>query len=211
MPNAKKAAKPRRTSRTDRARETFLATLRETCNVSAAARAAKIGRSTAYDWRDADEAFAAAWDDAEEEAVDALEMRARERALDNSDRMMEILLKAHRAIESITLDREVAHLKDELMPRYAKLIYNGYWWSPERRMLQAAIDETQKNVSGVVRMKLYKGNATVVGRKSEQSLFDESIATFEDDAGAYNQKDAEGFIKLNALRLRIAAGKGRKL
>ena len=121
-----------------------------------------------------------------------------------------IMLKAHRAIESITLDREEAHLKDELMPKYAKVIYNGYWWSPERRMLQAAIDETQKNVSGVVRIKLYKGSATVVGRQSEQSLFDESIATFEDDAGAYDQKDAEGFIKLNALRLRIAAGKGRK-
>ena len=121
-----------------------------------------------------------------------------------------IMLRAHRAIESLTLDREEAHLKDQLMPKYAEVIYNGYWWSPERRMLQAAIDETQANVSGVVRMKLYKGNATVVGRKSEQSLFDESIATFEDDAGAYNQKDAEGFIKLNALRLRIAAGKGRQ-
>ena len=121
-----------------------------------------------------------------------------------------IMLRAHRAIESLTLDREEAHLKDQLMPKYAEVIYNGYWWSPERRMLQAAIDETQKNVAGVVRMKLYKGNATVVGRKSDESLFDESIATFEDDAGAYNQKDAEGFIKLNALRLRIAAGKGRK-
>ena len=121
-----------------------------------------------------------------------------------------IMLRAHRAIESLTLDREEAHLKDQLMPKYAEVIYNGYWWSPERRMLQAAIDETQKNVAGVVRMKLYKGNATVVGRKSDESLFDESIATFEDDEGAYNQKDAEGFIKLNALRLRIAAGKGRK-
>jgi len=120
------------------------------------------------------------------------------------------MLRAHRAIESLTLDREEAHLKDQLMPKYAEVIYNGYWWSPERRMLQAAIDETQKNVAGVVRMKLYKGSATVVGRKSDESLFDESIATFEDDAGAYNQKDAEGFIKLNALRLRIAAGKGRK-
>ena len=119
------------------------------------------------------------------------------------------MLRAHRAIESITLDREAAHLKDELMPKYAKTIYNGYWWSPERRMLQAAIDETQTFVNGVVRMKLYKGSAVVVGRQSEQSLFDESIATFEDDAGAYDQKDAEGFIKLNALRLRIAAGKGR--
>jgi argininosuccinate synthase len=120
------------------------------------------------------------------------------------------MLRAHRAIESITLDREEAHLKDSLMPKYAEVIYNGYWWSPERRMLQAAIDETQKNVSGVVRMKLYKGNAIPVGRKSDHSLFDESIATFEDDAGAYDQKDAEGFIKLNALRLRIAAGKGRR-
>ncbi|WP_211825797.1 argininosuccinate synthase [Kistimonas asteriae] len=122
-----------------------------------------------------------------------------------------IMLKAHRAIESITLDREVAHLKDELMPRYAKLIYNGYWWSPERRMLQQMIDESQFNVSGRVRIKLYKGNITVVGRESDQSLFDESIATFEDDAGAYDQADAAGFIKLNALRLRIAAGKGRNL
>ncbi len=122
-----------------------------------------------------------------------------------------IMLRAHRAIESITLDREAAHLKDELMPRYASLIYNGYWWSPEREALQALIDNTQKYVSGDVRVKLYKGNVTVVGRRSEQTLFDENIATFEDDAGAYNQKDAEGFIKLNALRLRIAAGKGRKL
>ncbi|MCX2983102.1 argininosuccinate synthase [Halieaceae bacterium IMCC14734] len=120
-----------------------------------------------------------------------------------------IMLRAHRAIESITLDREAAHLKDELMPRYASLIYNGYWWSPERRMLQAAIDDTQGVVNGVVRVKLYKGNVIVAGRKSQDSLFDESIATFEDDAGAYDQKDAEGFIKLNALRLRIAASKGR--
>jgi argininosuccinate synthase len=111
----------------------------------------------------------------------------------------------------ITLDREVAHLKDELMPRYASLIYNGYWWSPERKMLQTAIDESQQCVNGVVRLKLYKGNVTVVGRKSEQSLFDEAIATFDDDEGAYNQKDAEGFIKLNALRMRIASNKGRKL
>ena len=119
-----------------------------------------------------------------------------------------ILLPAHRAIESITLDREVAHLKDELMPRYASLIYNGYWWSPEREMMQAMIDASQAHVNGVVRVKLYKGNVTVVGRKSERdSLFDESIATFEDDAGAYNQKDAEGFIKLNALRMRIAANR----
>ena len=117
-----------------------------------------------------------------------------------------IMLPAHRAIESITLDREVAHLKDELMPKYANLIYNGYWWSPERKMLQKMIDASQKTVNGLVRVKLYKGNVTVVGRLSEEnSLFDESIATFEDDDGAYNQKDAEGFIKLNALRLRIAA------
>ncbi|MGB1542636.1 argininosuccinate synthase [Spongiibacter sp. UBA1325] len=120
-----------------------------------------------------------------------------------------IMLKAHRAIESITLDREAAHLKDELMPRYAKLVYNGYWFSPERRMLQTAIDESQGFVNGTVRLKLYKGNVVVVGRKSDNSLFDEAIATFEDDAGAYDQKDAEGFIKLNALRLRIAANKGR--
>jgi len=117
-----------------------------------------------------------------------------------------ILLTAHRAIESITLDREAAHLKDELMPRYAKLVYNGYWWSPEREMLQAMIDQSQQHVNGSVRLKLYKGNVTVVGRKSDtDSLFDESIATFEDDDGAYDQQDAEGFIKLNALRLRIAA------
>ena len=117
-----------------------------------------------------------------------------------------ILLKAHRAMESLTLDRESAHLKDELMPKYAELVYNGYWWSPEREMLQAAIDQTQGVVNGVVRLKLYKGGIMVVGRKSEtHSLFDESIATFEDDAGAYDQKDAEGFIKLNALRLRVAS------
>ncbi len=119
-----------------------------------------------------------------------------------------ILLKAHRAIESITLDREVAHLKDELMPRYASLIYNGYWWSPERKMLQAMIDASQATVNGVVRVKLYKGSVTVVGRRSDNSLFDAAIATFEDDAGVYNQKDAEGFIKLNGLRLRLAARKG---
>ena len=118
-----------------------------------------------------------------------------------------IMLKAHRAIESITLDREVAHLKDELMPRYAKLIYNGYWWSPERRMMQAAIDQSQEHVNGVVRLKLYKGNVMVAGRKSDDSLFDETIASFEEDDGAYNQADAEGFIKLNALRLRIASRK----
>ena len=120
-----------------------------------------------------------------------------------------IMLRAHRAIESITLDKEAAHLKDSVMPKYAELVYNGYWWSPERKALQALIDETQTYVNGEVRLKLYKGNVTVVGRKSDDTLFDESIATFEDDAGAYDQKDAEGFIKLNALRLRIAAGKGR--
>ena len=120
-----------------------------------------------------------------------------------------VMLKAHRAIESLTLDKEAAHLKDSVMPKYAELVYNGYWWSPERKALQALIDETQTYVNGVVRLKLYKGNVIVVGRKFEDSLFDESIATFEDDAGAYDQKDAEGFIKLNALRLRIAAGKGR--
>jgi len=117
-----------------------------------------------------------------------------------------IMLKAHRAIESLTLDREVAHLKDELMPRYAALIYNGYWWSPERAMLQTMIDASQATVNGDVRLRLYKGNIDVAGRRSESdSLFDESIATFEDDAGAYDQTDAAGFIKLNALRLRIAA------
>ncbi len=116
-----------------------------------------------------------------------------------------IMLKAHRAMESLTLDREVAHLKDELMPRYASLIYNGYWWSPERKMLQTMIDESQVNVNGKVHLKLYKGNVTVVGRMSAtNSLFDSEIATFEDDAGAYDQADATGFIKLNALRMRIA-------
>jgi len=119
-----------------------------------------------------------------------------------------IMLKAHRAMESLTLDREAAHLKDELMPRYAKMIYNGFWWSPEREALQALIDQTQEVVNGVVRVKLYKGNVIVAGRKSESnSLFDEAIATFDDDQGAYDQKDAEGFIKLNALRLRVAARK----
>ena len=122
-----------------------------------------------------------------------------------------VMLKAHRAIESITLDREVAHLKDELMPRYASLIYNGYWWSPERRMLQQMIDASQERVNGRVRVKLYKGSVTVVGRASERdSLFDPAIATFEDDAGKYQQRDAEGFIKLNALRMRIAARLNRK-
>tara|TARA_B100000497_G_scaffold60967_1_gene69200 strand:+ start:27495 stop:28718 length:1224 start_codon:yes stop_codon:yes gene_type:complete len=123
-----------------------------------------------------------------------------------------VMMKAHRAIESLTLDREVAHLKDELMPRYAKLIYNGYWWAPERLMLQTAIDQSQEAVNGDVRVKLYKGSVSVVGRQSaSDSLFDETIATFDDDGGAYNQADAEGFIKLNALRLRIAANRGRDL
>ena len=123
-----------------------------------------------------------------------------------------IMLKAHRAIESLTLDREVAHLKDDLMPRYASMIYNGYWWSPERLALQTLIDHTQKSVNGWVRLKLYKGNVIVAGRDSKtDSLIDSSIATFEDDAGAYDQKDAGGFIKLNALRMRIAANlKNRK-
>ncbi|GMV68369.1 MAG: argininosuccinate synthase [Pseudomonadota bacterium] len=121
-----------------------------------------------------------------------------------------ILLKAHRALESLTLDREEAHLKDELMPRYASLVYNGYWWSPERRMLQAAIDATQARVNGRVRVKLYKGNVTVVGRQSADSLFDARIATFEDDAGAYNQADATGFIRLNGLRLAIGARRNEK-
>ncbi len=121
-----------------------------------------------------------------------------------------IMLKAHRAIESLTMDRELAHLKDDMMPRYASLVYNGYWWAPERVALQALIDNSQQYVNGKVRLKLYKGNVTVVGRESDDSLFDEHIATFEDDAGAYDQKDAGGFIKLNALRLRIAALKGRK-
>lgn len=121
-----------------------------------------------------------------------------------------ILLKAHRAIESVTLDRELAHLKDELMPRYASLIYNGYWWSPERKALQALIDQSQEYVNGKVFLKLYKGNVIVVGRESaSDSLYDSHIVTFEDDAGAYDQSDASGFIKLNALRMKIAAKKGR--
>lgn len=121
-----------------------------------------------------------------------------------------ILLKAHRAIESLTLDRGVGHLKDELMPRYAELIYNGYWWSPERKALQALIDESQQHVNGKVTLKLYKGSVQVLGRSStSDSLYDEAVVTFEDDLGAYNQKDAEGFIRLNALRLRIGAMKGR--
>lgn len=116
------------------------------------------------------------------------------------------MLKAHRAMESITLDREVLALKDDLMPRYARLVYNGYWFSPERMLLQALIDESQKPVNGVVRVKLYKGSVMTVGRKSKtDSLFDPAIATFEDDKGAYNQADAAGFIRLNALRMRIAA------
>ena len=122
-----------------------------------------------------------------------------------------IMLKAHRGIESLTLDREAAHLKDEIMPRYAKIIYNGYWFSPERLMLQELIDKSQEYVNGTVRVKLYKGCVSVVGRKSDDSLFDEKIATFEDDAGAYDQKDAEGFIRLNGLRLAIEASRGRDL
>ncbi len=121
-----------------------------------------------------------------------------------------IMLKAHRAIESVTLDRELAHLKDELMPRYASLIYNGYWWSPERKAMQALIDHSQQYVNGTVYLKLYKGNIIVVGRESaSDSLYDGHIVTFEDDAGAYDQTDASGFIKLNALRMKIAAMKGR--
>ena len=120
-----------------------------------------------------------------------------------------ILLRAHRAIESLTLDREVAHLKDDLMPRYASMVYNGYWWSPERQALQVLIDHTQQVVNGTVRLKLFKGNVIVVGRSSNQSLFDAKISTFDDDGGAYNQADAAGFIKLNALRMRIAASKRR--
>jgi len=117
-----------------------------------------------------------------------------------------ILLRAHRAIESITLDREAMHLKDELMPRYAELIYNGYWWSPEREMLQALIDRSQAGVTGFVRLRLFKGGVTVLGRRAPgHSLFDAAVASFEDDRGAYDQKDAEGFIRLNALRLRTAA------
>ncbi len=121
-----------------------------------------------------------------------------------------ILLAAHRGIESITLDREAAHLKDNLMPRYAELVYNGFWFSPERRMLQAAIDESQKSVAGRVRVKLYKGNVTVIGRESPNSLYSMKHVTFEDDQGAYDQLDAQGFIKLNALRLRLAAMAGRR-
>ena len=122
-----------------------------------------------------------------------------------------IMLKAHRAMESITLDREVAHLKDELMPRYASLIYNGYWWSPERKVLQALIDASQEPVNGRVKLKLYKGNVGVVGRESSDSLYDADVVTFEDDHGTYSQQDAAGFIRLNALRLRLGAKRGRKL
>jgi argininosuccinate synthase len=121
-----------------------------------------------------------------------------------------ILLAAHRAIESITLDREAAHLKDSLMPRYAELIYNGFWFSPERHMLQALIDASQNSVTGTVRLKLYKGNVIVIGRESPHSLYSTRMVTFEDDQGAYNQQDAAGFIKLNALRLRLAAAAGRR-
>ena len=118
-----------------------------------------------------------------------------------------ILLSAHRAMESITLDGGAAHLKDELMPRYSELIYNGFWYSPERHMLQSLIDTSQEHVEGKVRLKLYKGNVMVTGRISDKSLYSEELVTFEDDAGAYNQQDAEGFIKLNALRLRTAPKK----
>ncbi|TSE13694.1 argininosuccinate synthase [Mesorhizobium intechi] len=121
-----------------------------------------------------------------------------------------ILIVAHRAIESITLDRGAAHLKDELMPRYAELIYNGFWFSPERLMLQAMIDKSQEDVEGTVRLKLYKGNVMVTGRKSKKTLYSDALVTFEDDRGAYDQKDAAGFIRLNALRLRTLAARNRK-
>jgi argininosuccinate synthase len=121
-----------------------------------------------------------------------------------------ILLAAHRAMESITLDREAGHLKDSIMPRYAELIYNGFWFSPERRMLQALIDTSQASVTGTVRLKLYKGNVIVIGRESPHSLYSTRMVTFEDDAGAYNQQDAAGFIKLNSLRLRLGAAIGRR-
>jgi argininosuccinate synthase len=120
-----------------------------------------------------------------------------------------ILLAAHRAIESITLDRGAGHLKDELMPRYAELIYNGFWFAPEREMLQAAIDKSQEHVEGEVRLKLYKGNVIVTGRASDKSLYSTSLVTFEDDKGAYDQKDAEGFIRLNALRLRTLGARNK--
>ena len=121
------------------------------------------------------------------------------------------MLKGHRAMESITLDRELGHLKDSLMPKYAEMIYNGYWWSPERLALQALIDQSQKYVNGEVKLRLFKGTVSVVGRRSDDSLYDADVVTFEDDGGAYNQADAGGFIKLNALRLRLAAKRGRNL
>ena len=121
-----------------------------------------------------------------------------------------VILRARRAIESITLDREVLHFKDEIMPKYAKLIYNGFWWSPERMIIQEAVDKSQEFVNGFVRLKLFKGNITVLGRKSETSLYDENIASFDGNVG-FEQKDAEGFIKINALRLRLADQLGRKL
>ena len=122
-----------------------------------------------------------------------------------------ILLAAHRGIESITLDGGAAHLKDEIMPRYAELIYNGFWFSPEREMLQALIDKSQEHVTGTVRLKLYKGNATVIGRESPLSLYDQDLVTFEEGSGGYDQRDAAGFIRLNALRLRIAAKRARRI
>jgi argininosuccinate synthase len=122
-----------------------------------------------------------------------------------------ILLAAHRAIESITLDGGAMHLKDDLMPRYASLIYNGFWFSPEREMLQAAIDKSQEHVTGRVRLKLYKGNATAIGRESNQSLYDQDLVTFEEGSGSYDHRDAAGFIRLNALRLRTLAQRQRKL
>jgi argininosuccinate synthase len=121
-----------------------------------------------------------------------------------------ILLAAHRAIESLTLDREAAHLKDQLMPRYAELVYYGFWFAPEREMLQALVDKSQESVTGEVKLKLYKGNVIVMGRTSPNSLYSEELVTFEDDEGAYDQSDAEGFIKLNALRLRSLAARKRK-
>ncbi len=121
-----------------------------------------------------------------------------------------VLLAAHRAMESITLDRGAAHLKDDLMPRYAELIYNGFWFTPEREMLQALIDKSQEFVTGTVNIKLYKGNVMVIGRSSPFSLYNQDLVTFEDDQGAYDQKDAQGFIKLNALRLRTLAMRRRK-
>ena len=122
-----------------------------------------------------------------------------------------IMLKGHRGMESITLDRELGHLKDSLMPKYAEMIYNGYWWSPERLALQALIDQSQKYVNGVVKLRLFKGTVSVIGRKSDDSLYDADVVTFEDDGGAYDQADAAGFIKLNALRLRLGAKRGRNL